>query len=225
MISKYLSSEKIIDQVPPILDSEKLQQDTNSGYVYLNQFDYRSDIYLYNNLFNESELDKIVSIGNRLKEESAYVSGNDQNGVDIEIRTSKVSWIPVNDITEWIYTKIINCIHEVNNDFYSYELDKLEKLQFTKYFGSEKGFYTKHIDTMSGVYPHNRKLTFVLQLSDPSNYTGGELQIHNSKDPQIIEKRKGLLTFFSSYTLHECTPVISGERYTLVGWIHGPRFR
>jgi PKHD-type hydroxylase len=225
MISKYLSSKKTIEQIKPLVDYDELVREDDSPYIYLNHFDYRNDISTYNNLFTDFELNSIISIGDKLIPKDAYVSGNNIREVDKNARISKVSWIPNNNVTAWIYKKIIDCVYEMNESFYKYDLEKLERLQFTKYFGNQKGFYTKHIDTMHGVYPHNRKLTFILQLSDPSEYTGGELQLHVANNPTVVEKKKGMMVFFPSYTLHECTPVTSGERYTLVGWVHGPRFK
>ena len=64
-----------------------------------------------------------------------------------------------------------------------------------------------------------------MQLSDPSEYEGGELKLYNGHEPITIKREKGLIVFFPSYTLHEVTPVTKGERYTLVGWVHGPAFK
>lgn len=73
--------------------------------------------------------------------------------------------------------------------------------------------------------PHNRKLSMVIQLSDPSEYEGGELLLHLGNNPTRIERKKGLAVFFPSYILHEVTPVTKGERYSLVAWVHGKPFK
>jgi predicted 2-oxoglutarate/Fe(II)-dependent dioxygenase YbiX len=52
-----------------------------------------------------------------------------------------------------------------------------------------------------------RKLSMVLQLSDPSEYEGGELQILDKANPETVTKQKGMITVFPSYTLHQVTPV------------------
>jgi len=64
-----------------------------------------------------------------------------------------------------------------------------------------------------------------MQLTDPSEYEGGTLKLYLGRDGDSIPKEKGLITFFPSHILHECTPVTSGTRCTLVGWIHGPKFK
>jgi PKHD-type hydroxylase len=64
-----------------------------------------------------------------------------------------------------------------------------------------------------------------MQLSDPSEYEGGDLLLHTGDEPIVINKQKGMLVMFPSYTLHEVTPVTKGERYSLVAWVHGPKLR
>jgi PKHD-type hydroxylase len=71
----------------------------------------------------------------------------------------------------------------------------------------------------------SRKLSIVLQLSDPSEYEGGELQILTRKEPTSMQKKRGLITVFPAWTLHQVTPVIKGTRQTLVAWISGPAFK
>jgi PKHD-type hydroxylase len=70
-----------------------------------------------------------------------------------------------------------------------------------------------------------RKLSFVIQLSDPKDYKGGELQIHLSDTPEVMKKEQGTLIAFPSYILHEVTPITKGKRYSLVGWITGKPFK
>lgn len=222
MISKYLSSKNIINQIKPTIDEDELLSDTRSGFYDLKVYNHISEHYLYINLFSEFELNKIISICKKIPSQTGTI--NDKTKLE-DYRKSTIAWIPVNNETQWIYERLTRCIEEVNEEFFQYDLTRIEKLQFTNYFGEEGGFYAPHIDTSYGVMVDNRKLTFVLQLSNPDDYSGGELRLHTTKNPISIEKKKGLITFFPSHILHECTPVTSGNRHTLVGWIHGPRFK
>ena len=65
----------------------------------------------------------------------------------------------------------------------------------------------------------------VLQLSDPLEYVGGDLQIFTSPEPTSVDKEKGLIAAFPSYVLHKVTPVTQGTRKTLVVWVCGPSFK
>jgi PKHD-type hydroxylase len=64
-----------------------------------------------------------------------------------------------------------------------------------------------------------------VQLSDPSDYEGGDLLLHISADPKKAPKNQGQVILFPSHTLHEVTPVTKGIRYSLVAWVTGPKFK
>jgi PKHD-type hydroxylase len=71
----------------------------------------------------------------------------------------------------------------------------------------------------------SRKLSLVLQLTDPAQYEGGNLQVMTSGEPKSVRKQRGLIAAFPAYTLHQVTPVTQGTRQSLVAWISGPQFR
>jgi PKHD-type hydroxylase len=78
--------------------------------------------------------------------------------------------------------------------------------------------------TVQGEYV--RKLSFSLQLSDPEDYTGGEVQfMDNSRKTYFAPKQRGTLIMFDSRTPHRVRKVKSGMRKSLVGWVVGKRWR
>ena len=96
-----------------------------------------------------------------------------------------------------------------------------EKIQYAEYHDADQGFYDWHIDVTPT--KSRRKLSIVVQLSDPSEYDGGELQIQTGLlEPVTIGKTKGLAVVFPTYLLHRVTPVTRGVRRSLVCWIDGP---
>jgi PKHD-type hydroxylase len=223
MISNYLKSKNIIQYIKPHIDYDELLKNNSNGFFYLNTYPHSNLIYYYEDLFTSNELEWITMIGNKLPKENATIGSDTE--VDTTIRKSIVSWIGVNNVTQWIYDKLSDGIKHVNDTHYKYDLEKLENLQFTHYSGESSGFYRCHLDSNNENLPTNRKLSFVLQLSDPSEYEGGELKLHLGGSPLIVKKQKGLITFFPSNMLHECTPLTKGERYVIVGWVHGPAFK
>ena len=75
-----------------------------------------------------------------------------------------------------------------------------------------------------------RKLSAIIQLTDPSEYEGGDLlmdMVAYDGDPKYrrkvhtITRGKGSVIVFDSITPHEVTPVTKGTRYSLVKWVHG----
>jgi predicted 2-oxoglutarate/Fe(II)-dependent dioxygenase YbiX len=169
--------------------------------------------------FTDEEIERIKNLNIEKKQASV-----DSDNIDHKIRNSKVRWINNDEENRWIYEKILPLIQYINGQYFRFDLNNIEPLQLTEYDQNYGGFYTKHVD--HGYDKNmNRKLSFVIFLSDPSEYEGGELLLYNSTEPIKPEEKKGNVVFFPSYVLHEVTPVKSGIRNTLVGWINGPRFK
>ena len=99
----------------------------------------------------------------------------------------------------------------------------MEFIQFTNY-KAPSGKYGKHIDCITDHVV--RKLSFVLQLSNPENYEGGELQIEDALGNIVsVTKNKGAIIFFDSRTRHRVSKVTKGSRQSLVGWVVGPMWK
>ena len=72
-----------------------------------------------------------------------------------------------------------------------------------------------------------RSLSAVIQLSDPTTYTGGDLQLFDCSEypnPEEI-KHQGTIIFFPSFIFHQANPVTSGLRHSLAVWFEGPKWR
>lgn len=225
MISSYFKESKFdLNDIPPVIDYTEFQNKGHSPFWYLNSFNYQPFAFS-DDVFTNTELDHIVKLGNVFVEEQAKIGGT-VGELNTDIRACKLSWMYQNKHTEWIYKRMTDLINQTNEQVFKFDLTKIESFQFTKYKEEDSGFYEKHIDPMLGEYfPENRKLSLVVQLSDPEEYEGGDLCLYTGKYPTIIEKKKGRVVFFPSYTLHEVKPVTKGTRYTLVGWVHGPAFK
>jgi PKHD-type hydroxylase len=176
------------------------------------------------NAFNEYECDKIVELGNSIELKEATLTENSE--INLDRRKNKVAWIsPLNVGADhyWIWEKITEMVHHVNNKYWQYNIEYMESLQYTIY-NSVDDFYVKHTDL--GVNPLTyRKISFSLQLTDEDDYEGGDLLFYFSENPSKAIRTRGCITFFPSYVLHEVTPIISGKRESLVGWICGPKFK
>jgi PKHD-type hydroxylase len=172
--------------------------------------------------FTEQELNWLQSKAKHA-EQNAQVGGGSGNGVNPHIRRSQVSWLNNEPDTKWIFDKIANVVSQMNANYFRFDLTGFgEPLQLTNYDQSENGMYGWHQDYGGGV---SRKLSVTVQLTDPSEYEGGNLQIMTSGQPQNVRKQKGLIALFPSYVLHQVTPVTQGSRQSLVVWISGPAFK
>jgi PKHD-type hydroxylase len=199
---------------------DKVDSMISHDYYLKNQ---RTDYWGYAlNLFSTEECNFIINTFANNNLRNGSFSGGNQ---DDQIRMSKLCFINSNDEkTAWLYPRIANVINTLNDQFFQFDIDKIELLQFTEYDSKYQGFYTKHLDQInqgSGF----RKLSFTIQLSDESTYDGGNLNLWLGPTPDLAPKNQGSITIFPSYILHEVTPVTSGTRYSLVGWVWGPKFK
>lgn len=171
--------------------------------------------------------------------ENNTIQGNDEKA-----RNSTQAWIPTE---EWIAPFLWYYISRANRHNFLYDILTIdtETMQYTVY--EEGMYYHWHCDNHLNYMftPQNppsplqndaqqlamekaeycRKLSFSLQLSDPSEYTGGELQFHEGGKSAFAPKEKGSLVIFDSRIYHRVKPVKSGVRKSLVGWVLGPRWK
>jgi PKHD-type hydroxylase len=192
----------------------------------LNATSHEQSVAWWDNAFDHDDLKRIVALGDSLPAEAAQVGGpTSKNGTSPDTRACKVAWINANPDSGWLFERLGNMARELNSRYFGFDLWGLESLQYTIYDGAVHGeFYDWHIDTMGKGNQGQRKLSFVVQLSEAQDYEGGELWVHG-KAELCVPKCRGLLYAFPSYTLHRVTPVTAGVRKTLVGWIVGPQFR
>jgi len=155
-------------------------------------------------------------------------------------RSSDVVWLNEN----WIYKEIQPYIQIANkNAGWNFEWSRSEVCQFTKYKLNQ--YYDWHCDSWDTPYnkPNTpdhgliRKLSMTCQLTDGSEYEGGELQFDRrnyepnlrNKNKHVITSKeilaKGSIVVFPSFVWHRVKPVTKGKRYSLVMWNLGYPYR
>ena len=163
----------------------------------------------------------------------------DENIKDLKkTRDSNIVWMN----KAWIYKEIHPYVREANEKaLWNFEWDWSETCQFTKYNINQH--YTWHIDMFThgsvvdqsnpNLKGKSRKISVTCSLSDPDDYTGGELEINvnhplKKKKNNIIsfnKVKKGSIIVFPSFVWHRVKPVTSGTRYSLVVWNNGRPFK
>lgn len=179
-----------------------------------------------NNIIDDNDIalvEKYVD-ENREKIKSANVK-NDQNpnAVDKNVRVTNIMWLDNMESILPVYQKVQKIIHDINNNYYRFNISMLEPLQYSEYNSEEGGHYDWHYDTFLRHPANNiRKLSFSLGLNE--DYEGGDLEFFSSKGDIKYKTKKGNLIVFPSFIGHKVHPVTKGTRKSLVGWIHGPNF-
>jgi PKHD-type hydroxylase len=177
------------------------------------------------NVFTDEEMNRIIAYGEKLNAEKAgFQAGSGTSKSADKIRITQHAWFrPAPDI-QWLYMRMEQVARTLNERIYQFDLTGFsEPFQYTVYHGTEGGHYDWHVD--QGRLQVQRKLSFSVQLSDPSEYEGGELQLHAANDISVAPKTRGAVVAFPAYTLHRVTPVTAGTRRSLVAWTAGPKFR
>ena len=190
------------------------------------QFGSPSNYGYWENAFTDDEIKEIIRLGEERKIGKSVIGGYKVEEEYSHIRESKTSWLELNKDTEWLYKRFSFIIRKLNSMLYKFDMYGFgEHFQYTVYEGDMNGHYDYHLDMIAGSDDSARKISCVMQLSDPSEYEGGELQILTQQDPTTIKKEKGFIVVFPSYLLHRVTPVTKGIRRSLVIWATGPSFK
>ena len=199
-------------------------------YLKSNNKDENYLWYKLNNIFNNEEISSLVNLMSNKTE--IATTRNDNDSIDTKafnksVRDSRVAFLTPYDKYDLYYRKLTDAINYVNNNIFKYQLNYLEPMQYTVYDSSYKGHYDWHLDyQIGGNQPIDiRKLSFSVLLDDPDLYEGGDLTFKiGPKDDVVKDASKGDVIFFPSCVLHKVTPVTSGIRRSLVGWVHGPQW-
>ncbi len=155
-------------------------------------------------------------------------------------RRSDLVWLS----DTWIYKELHPYVEIANKEAgWNYTWNRSEPCQFTKYKPGQ--YYDWHSDSWDKVYKkpgHSddgkiRKLSMTCQLTDGSEYSGGELEFdfrnydphqrdenaHVRKATEILPK--GSIIVFPSFVWHRVKPIKEGTRYSLVVWHLGHPFK
>lgn len=145
---------------------------------------------------------------------------------DHDIRRADIAWL--DDLPEgaWLMDRLIGTIVEANRNRFGFDIAEFaESAQIARYGAERQGHFDWHSDIGAGVLAAKRKLTIVVQLSDPDAYEGGALELWPDSNVHQAPRMQGMATVFPSFVLHRVTPVTAGTRWSLTLWAHGPAFR
>ena len=175
-------------------------------------------------LFTPDQCRQIIECGRRQPPQKAQVGmGKPGGGTDTKKRVTTISWLPFKEM-EHMYRDLDKFIQKANENHFGFgDIRVTENAQFTEY--PEGGFYDWHMDCDVAMAhePPVRKISMTLLLSDEKDFEGGDLEmIDDEKRPRM---KRGHAIFFASFIRHRVTPVIKGNRKSLVMWFGGTPFK
>jgi PKHD-type hydroxylase len=135
-------------------------------------------------------------------------------------RTCSSCWVPYASHYKWLYEVTGAIARELNQNHYKFDITGMQQLQILRYRPGQ--FFLPHFDCYDG---SDRKLTMVINLSDPSEFLGGGLRVECDMVGQENAKKRGSATMFPAYIRHQALPVFFGSRWVLVAWMTGGQWR
>lgn len=179
-------------------------------------------------LLTPAECKRVIKHAQRHYPAAEAVVGHGAAARKDQMRSTTIRWLDYADLDLlWLRLRIEKYILIANREGFGFNLQPgFTEIQFTEYHGENNDHYDWHEDNASTMKkPMDRKLSFVLQLSDPKDYTGGQFELTPNADPlpPTAYKQQGDALLFRSGLKHRVLPVTVGTRYSLVTWVHGPR--
>lgn len=185
------------------------------------------------NFLSKDECQSIIHWGEEQALDWAGVVGYDdetkqlENRVEGEHRLVQATGLPEEGY-EWLYTRLAEEALKINNDFWRFDIrgcyEDISFLKYTHFEGRGPGRFNWHSD-VSGDSIRHRKVSMIIQLSDPTHYDGCNLEFFTGENVRCDTNQQGSLITFPSNSIHRITPIARGTRYSLVMWVTGPPFR
>jgi PKHD-type hydroxylase len=183
----------------------------------------------FKSYFDKTTCERIINDALVLPAQDGLVGINGQEGLDIQGRRSKIRFISKdNQNFQWLFDHIWKTAISANNDFFNIHFTKLDFIQFAEYDASYQGEYREHQDVfwLNNDPIYHRKLSGIIQLSDPTTYEGGNFEILETAQPPVDDLRmQGTVFYFPSFFKHRANQVIRGTRYSIAVWFEGPKWR
>lgn len=166
------------------------------------------------------ELHQINELWEAEKSKEAELEGGKLQ--DDAIRKSSVIPLLPGKDNDWIFERMTNLVAQANQ-YYRFDLNGFyEPLQLAEYGTGD--FFDWHLDFGAGA-SSTRKLSLTIQLSNPDDYEGGDLEFQINNKTVKAPRQQGTAIIFPSFIMHRVTEITKGKRRSIVGWVSGPPYR
>jgi PKHD-type hydroxylase len=176
----------------------------------------------YTDLFTKDEIQSILIHLGQMKDTN-YPVFMDGKWVDIgcKMQSNKLNW---SEDINWFFEKLSKWINSLKLGL---ELIKPPHAVFRKYEIGD--FFIKHMDDPiylskeideKYILKLKRYMTISIQLSDENEYGGGDVYIYKDDSRQLVSKKIGHTYTFGINVPHEVTPIIKGNRKSLIIFIN-----
>jgi PKHD-type hydroxylase len=192
--------------------------------------------YYFKNVFDDKmifELEEMVHANYKFEKGRTGLAELGTDSDDYEHNNRDIAYIKPAQHSGWLYNILFPMALEANEKCFHFDIDIVtDPIHYVIYpapttpQNDDGGHLDWHMDV--GAFGVNRrKLAMTVQLSDSSDYEGGEFEIWmGGKNGFItVPREKGDVVVFPSFLMHRVKPITRGERKCLVFWTGGRQFR
>lgn len=207
----------------------RLMEESTKPCEFNNYTNHR--LYIIENAFTREECEKAVKSFEKYPCEKGLVGDpvdNDPDGAYTlrerpVLRDCYVTYAEREEHNLWLHRRLERLMQDANDRFWKFDItDYSQPLRMMTYHAGNH-FGSLHAD-------HGpketcfRKLTAILQASDPDTYEGGDFEMPGEPIPPEARKQ-GSVLIFPAYLIHRVTPVTKGTRHSIIHRAIGPWFR
>jgi PKHD-type hydroxylase len=185
-------------------------------------------VYYFKNVFTDQmiqDLDQMVYFNYAFSKGRTGIAELGTDTDSYETNNRNIAYITPADHSQWLYELLFPLALEANQAF-QFDIDIVTDPIHYVIYPEDRGHLDWHTDI--GAHSVNkRKLAMTVQLSDPSEYEGGEFEIWTGgKDGfMTVPREKGDIVVFPTFLMHRVKPITRGQRKCLVFWTGGRPFR
>lgn len=181
--------------------------------------------WCWKGILPNSLCDSIIEEGDKLVSFDGKVGYKSTDRYDSTTRDTNISFF---EKDHWIESLCLHYAGVANsNAGWNLDVRYTQPIQYARYF-PDQHYLPHRDDTVKPNTTEMRKLSVMIQITDPSLYEGGDFIIEKESDgfETIVDiKPRGSVIVFPSIIKHGVTPVTKGVRHSIVSWIMGPNFK
>tara|TARA_B110000858_G_scaffold77830_1_gene90255 strand:- start:1745 stop:2356 length:612 start_codon:yes stop_codon:yes gene_type:complete len=190
-----------------------------------------SDYYKFYHIKNGLSLHEIENLTKYTENNFEFKKGRtgvaEYGNDDSESSNNRdIAYINPDNHNKWLYDKLSIHTMAANDLYYNFDIDAVTDAIHYVIYPEDGGHLNWHMD-IGAMGVNRRKLAMTVQLSDPSEYEGGDFQIWmgGSSGFVTLPREQGDIIIFPTFLMHRVTPITKGERRCLVFWSGGRPFR
>lgn len=128
------------------------------------------------------------------------------------------------EVQAFPFENIRTVTKQANDEIYDFKLLGIIDQDFPQVYNYSTGdYYGWHLDI--NPMASTRKISFIINLSDPIEYEGGDIEFLNTDSINSDINQRGSILIFPSFLPYRIKEVTKGSKLIVVGHIHGAIFR